>query len=266
MPPLPPASGPSDRRSEHIQRHPEKLSWLQTSRGPGLSAAPAALAVVLQPAGALLAGRLVASLLHSNKTTMDWQTHICKKGKSKTRSYILLLSNTCCTFISLWIPSLLLFLLSFHFMICGRLVVLFCLFVCFLHCSCVLKQWPTICVNSVWQCVLFGFRFTASVLLTRAENTRGLHSNKPQLVTLGKGTRCKLSSIFRVVQSVFTHVCLCVEAICGVFCLKVTVSSVTATVHHLGCLWSLIFHFFLTLTFIWQKKKPLESFFLTSVI
>lgn len=63
-------SGPSDRRSKYVQRHPEKLGCLQTARGPGLSAAPAALAVVLQPAGALLAGRLVASLLHSSK--LQW--------------------------------------------------------------------------------------------------------------------------------------------------------------------------------------------------
>lgn len=62
-------SGPSDRRSQYVQRHPEKLGCLQTARGgPGLSAAPAALAVVLRPAAALLAGRLVASPLNSKRT------------------------------------------------------------------------------------------------------------------------------------------------------------------------------------------------------
>lgn len=54
-------SGPSDRCSRNIQRHPERLSRLQAARGPGLAAAPAAVAVVLRPL--LLAGRLVASPL-----------------------------------------------------------------------------------------------------------------------------------------------------------------------------------------------------------
>lgn len=47
--------GPSDRRPRHVQRHRQQLGRLQAARGPRLSAAaPAALAVVLQPAGALL--------------------------------------------------------------------------------------------------------------------------------------------------------------------------------------------------------------------
>lgn len=61
-------SGPSDRRSQHVQRHPEELGGLQTARRPGLSAAPTAGAVVLQPASCSLhAGRLVASLLLHSK-------------------------------------------------------------------------------------------------------------------------------------------------------------------------------------------------------
>lgn len=42
-------SGPSDWQSKHVQRHPEKLSCLQMACKPNLSAAPAAVAVVLQP-------------------------------------------------------------------------------------------------------------------------------------------------------------------------------------------------------------------------
>lgn len=60
-------SGPPDRRSEYIQRHPEELGCVQAARGPGLSAAPVAVAVVLRPARPLLGERLVASPLHSNK-------------------------------------------------------------------------------------------------------------------------------------------------------------------------------------------------------
>lgn len=57
---------------------------------------------------------------------------------------------------------------------------------------------------------------------------------------LERYTLCKLASIFRVVKSVFTHVCLCVEAIGGIFRLKVTVSSVTATFYHMGSLLGVI--------------------------
>lgn len=59
-------SGSSDRRSKHVQRHPEEPGRVQTARRSAAgSAAPAAGAVVLQPApcGRLSAGagRLVAS-------------------------------------------------------------------------------------------------------------------------------------------------------------------------------------------------------------
>lgn len=46
--------------------------------GPDLSAAPAAMVLVLQPAI-----RLVASLLYSTKREWTAQTHICIKGKEK---------------------------------------------------------------------------------------------------------------------------------------------------------------------------------------
>lgn len=60
-------SGPSASRPKYVQRHPEELGCLQTAIRPCLSAASTVLAVVLQPAGALHARRLVASSLRSNK-------------------------------------------------------------------------------------------------------------------------------------------------------------------------------------------------------
>lgn len=70
--------GPSDRQSKLVQRYSEKLGCLQMVHGPDLSAAPAAMVLVLQHTR-----RLVASLLHSIKREWTAQTHICIKGKEK---------------------------------------------------------------------------------------------------------------------------------------------------------------------------------------
>lgn len=97
---------------------------------------------------------------------------------------------------------------------------------------------------------------------------------------LERYTHCTLASIFRVVTSVFTHVCLCVEAIGGISCLKVTVCSVTATFYHLGSLLGVIqsliwFVYVLIMTqsgilhcyerstrmFTWQKMSLESPFF-----
>lgn len=103
------------------------------------------------------------------------------------------------------------------------------------------------CSNSVWLCVTFGLvekktqkkqGFKASVLV-EGRYDKILEDYIPvnhSWWLLERYTRCKLALIFRVVESVFTHVCLCVEAIGGIFRLKVTVSSVTATFYHLGSL------------------------------
>lgn len=80
--------GPSDRQSKLVQYHSEKLGCLQMVHSPDPSAAPAAM--VLQPAR-----RVVASLLYNTKLQWTGQTHICIKGKRKTRKYILL-SKACC--------------------------------------------------------------------------------------------------------------------------------------------------------------------------
>lgn len=85
------------------------------------------------------------------QTTTDWQTHICIKEKAKHEMISFLLSNACCTFISLWILSLW-FLLSLFVLILWKLCC-FIVLLRFLHCSCVLKLWSTI---HVWLCVPFG--------------------------------------------------------------------------------------------------------------
>lgn len=70
--------------------------------------------------------------------------------------------------------------------------------------------------------------FIASVMLCRAAQ-RILEDIVP--MNLGKRyTPCKLASVCRVFKCVFNDVCLCVQAIDGVFCLKVTVGSVIAKV------------------------------------
>lgn len=80
--------------------------------------------------------------------------------------------------------------------------------------------------------------FEAFVLLTWAEMAKTPEEDyipvNHSWWLLERFTKCKLTLTFRVVRSVFTHVCLCVEAIGGIFRLKVTVSSVTATFYHTG--------------------------------
>lgn len=95
--------------------------------------------------------RAFCSLAASRRqTTTDWQTHICIKEKAKHEVISFLLRNTCRTFISLWILSLLWFLL---WLFLSTLWKLCRLVVFFLRCSSVLKLWSTI---HVWPCVLFG--------------------------------------------------------------------------------------------------------------
>lgn len=135
----------------------------------------------------------------------------------------------------------------------------------FLHCSCVLKRWSAIHVRI---CVPFGFikRKEGFSVAHLGRNKQLLEDYIPinhSWWLLEQCTQCKLV-IFRVVKSVSTHVCLCVEAIGGIFRLKVTVSSVTATfsshwqslrcysplwfVYVLIMMWSGILHFVL-----WMK-------------
>lgn len=75
--------GPPDRRPRDVQRHPEGLGRLPAAGGPGLTAAPAALAVVLQPL--LLTGRLVAS----QAAAMDLTKSICTKKEKKRNEKII---------------------------------------------------------------------------------------------------------------------------------------------------------------------------------
>lgn len=79
----PPPLGPPDRRPRDVQRHPEGLGRLPATGGPGLTAAPAALAVVLQPL--LLTGRLVAS----QAAAMDLTKSICTKKEKKRNEKII---------------------------------------------------------------------------------------------------------------------------------------------------------------------------------
>lgn len=92
------STGPSDRQPEHVRRQ-ELGHRLQAARRPDLPAAPAALAVVLRPAGALLARLLVASRPHGRKLPRtDERTFVQKQTQE---IIVFLLSNTCFTFISL---------------------------------------------------------------------------------------------------------------------------------------------------------------------
>lgn len=75
----PPPPGPSDRRPRDVQRHPEGLGRVLAAGWPGLTAAPTAVAVVLQPL--LLAGRLVAS----QAAAMDSTKSVCTKWKKKAK-------------------------------------------------------------------------------------------------------------------------------------------------------------------------------------
>lgn len=145
--------GSTDRRPELNQHQPEELSGVQTARWPGLPAtAPAALAVLLQTAGPVLARRLVVA---QRQATMDWQIHICIKEKAKQETISFLLSNL--LYFNFPLDSL-----SFdsHFDFFNYFLEKHCCFIVFTslsHCSCVLKWWPSLRVISVWLCVPFGF-------------------------------------------------------------------------------------------------------------
>lgn len=121
------------------------------------------------------------------QTTMDWQTHICIKEKAKQEIISFFSVN----------PVVRLFPSGFYLSFDSSFdffkwffweALLFYCFVFLLNCSCVLKRWSAIRGNSVWQCVLFGLKKDLKrrccSLGQKRENTT--HSNKPQLVALGK--------------------------------------------------------------------------------